>query len=82
MVADKLKIPLTAREDREGKKFYVGRIQFPGTLDCKDGLVFLVFTSEDGNEEIQVAGMESTPHDKTHESRLSDRPPRGRDYDR
>ncbi len=55
MKADKLSIRLTPRFDDSGNKFYIGRLQFPGTITLDDGATFLVFTSEEGNEELQVA---------------------------
>jgi hypothetical protein len=55
MKADKLSIRLVPRFDEFGKKFYIGRLQFPGTINLENGAVFLVFTSEEGNEELQVA---------------------------
>lgn len=52
---EKLRVSLFAKPDRNGKKMYVGKIKFPGMIDCTNGIVFLVFTSEDGSEEIQIA---------------------------
>jgi hypothetical protein len=84
MPGNKLTVPLTAREDRDGNKFHVGRIKFPGTIDCKDGVTFLVFTSEEGNEEIQIAGFEpdrGDAHEHRSQSDRAPRPPRN-DFDR
>lgn len=37
------------------KRFYIGRIQFDGYLDCSNGVVFLAFISDEGEEELQIA---------------------------
>lgn len=58
MASEKLTIPLTATQDRNGKKYYIGRVQFPGTLEFKEGAVFWVFVSEEGNEELQIGVMD------------------------
>jgi len=52
---DKLCIKLFKREDKNGKTFYVGRMKAPISLDLKDGAAFLVFISEEGCEELQIA---------------------------
>ena len=46
------KDPLPGEEPR---KFYIGRIQFDGFLCCSDGVVFLAFTSDENEEELQIA---------------------------
>ncbi len=56
-----LPIDLTLRYEKEAlpgekpRKFYIGKIQFDGTLDCTNGVVFLAFTSDPGEEELQIA---------------------------
>ncbi len=55
MKADKLSI---------NKKYYLGRLQFPGAVTFDDGAVFLVFTSEEGTEELQIAVDDSTRRKK------------------
>ena len=54
-----LTIDLKARKDVDKRVFYVGKIRFPGTIDCSKGVVFLVFTSDTGNEQMQIAMMDS-----------------------
>lgn len=56
---DKLRVNLEARPDQYGKIYHIGRIKFPGMIDCTNGVVFLVFTSEEGSEELQIAPMEA-----------------------
>jgi hypothetical protein len=48
-------IKLKERTDSEGKKYYVGKIESPVLIDCRDGAAFLVFLSEPGNEQLQIA---------------------------
>jgi hypothetical protein len=55
MGTNNLKVDLDPREDKEGQIYYIGRLQFPGRLCFKDGVTFLMFLSEDGAEEIQIA---------------------------
>lgn len=54
-----LPIDLSMRRslDRDGnnRKFYVGKIKFNGTLDATNGLVFLAFTADENDEELQIA---------------------------
>jgi len=37
------------------KKFYIGKIQFDGILNCSDGILFFAFTSDENEEELQIA---------------------------
>ncbi len=53
-----LTVDLQTRTDDEGRKFFVGKLQFPGNINTSDGVVFLVFTSEAGLEELQIAPMD------------------------
>ncbi len=48
-------IKLKKREDADGNTFYVGKIESPVMIDCRDGAAFLVFLSEPGNEQLQIA---------------------------
>jgi hypothetical protein len=53
-----LKIDLKARKDVDGQTFYVGKLKFPGTIQLKEGAVFLVFVSDKGDEQLQIALMD------------------------
>jgi hypothetical protein len=51
-------IDLKKQPDRNGKIFYVGKLKFPGNIKCDNGVAFLVFVSETGVEQLQIASME------------------------
>jgi len=55
MVTNNLKVDLDPREDKEKQIYYLGRLQFPGEIDFSKGVTFLIFLSEDGMEELQIA---------------------------
>ena len=52
-------IDLKTRKDRDGQIFYVGKIEAPVLIDCSKGAVFLVFTSDKGEEQLQIALKDS-----------------------
>ena len=54
-----LTIDLKARKDKDGMVFYVGKVKAPVLIDCSQGAVFLVFVSDSGDEQIQVALMDN-----------------------
>lgn len=54
-----LAIELRARKDKDGMVFYVGKIKAPMLIDCKDGVVFLIFVSDQGDEQLQIAPMDN-----------------------
>ena len=58
-----LTVDLKSRKDVDGNKFYVGKLEFPGSISCKDGVVFLVFVSDDGSEQLQIANMDKNNKD-------------------
>ena len=53
-----LTIELRARKDKDGATFYVGKIKAPILIDCKDGAVFLIFTSDPNEEQLRIAIMD------------------------
>lgn len=55
----KIKIPLEKRVDSLNKTYYIGKIEAPILIDCKDGVCFLIFVSEAGDEEIQIAPLKN-----------------------
>jgi len=53
------KIELDPREDKEQQIYYLSKKSGPLTINCKRGVAFLIFTSEDGNEELQIANLDN-----------------------
>lgn len=59
-MSGKLTLALEPGIDRFGKKFYVAKLSGPFLIDCSEkpdgsqGVAFLVFISEEGNEELQI----------------------------
>jgi len=54
-----LVIDLQPRVDKNGKTYHIGKLRVPALIDCKEGVVFLVYTSEPNCEQIQIAGMDN-----------------------
>jgi len=52
-------IDLKARKDKDGEIFYVGKVKAPVLIDCSAGAVFLVFVSDNGDEQLQIALMDN-----------------------
>ena len=59
-----LKVNLYKQKDKHGSLFYVGKLKAPMNINCKDGICFIIFVSDDGNEEIQICQMENKPNDQ------------------
>lgn len=57
-------VDLKARKDVDGKVFYVGKIKAPVLIDCREGAVFLVFVSDKGDEQLQIALMDNKDSDE------------------
>ena len=56
----KLKIELEPGIDRFGSKFWIGKLRGPFTIDCnKDGVCFMIFVSEECNEQLQISNITS-----------------------
>jgi hypothetical protein len=58
-----LTIPLEVRYERtkQKRKFYIGKIDFKGVIDCgikTPGVAFLVFLADEGEEELQLTVMD------------------------
>jgi len=56
-MSDKLKIELDKRVDDQGKTYYIGKLKGPFMIDAKEGIAFLVFTSQEGFEELHLCSM-------------------------
>lgn len=50
-----MRLELHARTDSRGRKFHVAKLRAPISLDATNGISFLIFTSESGEEELQIA---------------------------
>lgn len=53
----KFLVPLKSRVDTHGNTFYTGKLQFNGNLNLFKGQSFMVFTSEEGAEEMHVGPL-------------------------
>lgn len=56
-------LDLKARKDVDGQTFYVAKIEAPILIDCREGAVFLVFISDKGEEQLQIAPMDKRNND-------------------
>lgn len=56
-------IDLKARKDIDGRTFYVGKVKAPILIDCDRGATFLVFVSDKGEEQLQIAPMDNKETD-------------------
>lgn len=56
-------IDLKSRKDVDGQVFYVGKIKAPVLIDCSQGAVFLIFVSDKGEEQLQIALMDNKEDD-------------------
>lgn len=54
-----LTIDLKARQDKDKMTYYVGKIEAPVLIDCSKGVVFLIFVSDQGDEQLQIALMDN-----------------------
>jgi len=63
-MSNNLKIPLYAQKDKNGNTFYVGRLQFPGNINCKDGISFVIFNALPGEEELQIGELQEKDRSK------------------
>jgi hypothetical protein len=56
-----IKVP----RDAAGKPFFIGKLQFPGTMEFEQGVSFMVFVAEEGVEELQIAPIDPARRNKT-----------------
>jgi hypothetical protein len=61
-----LKLDTMYEEQDDGKEatIYVGNLEFDGKLDFDEGIAFLVFVSDEGEEELQIAKSDRKNKDK------------------
>jgi len=53
-----LKVQLNSHQDKKGNLYYVGKVFAPLNLDLSRGAAFLIFISEQGDEELQIAYLD------------------------
>lgn len=68
-----LKIELDPREDKEGQIYYLGKVKTPIDINCRKGITFLVFLSEEGEEELQIAPLDKEHRNFSQYSKRDDR---------
>lgn len=68
----KLIVPMHRIIDRDGNPYYIGKLQFPGGIDLGEGASIMLFTSEEGAEELQIGILD--PNKRSGKVRKSTRP--------
>jgi len=63
-----LTIDLKSKKDQHGNTFYIGKLRSPVLIDASKGIAFLVFTSESGSEQLQIAPMIDRNGEFDHEN--------------
>lgn len=63
MANNNIIIDLKARKDADGRIFYVGKMKAPVLIDCYHGATFLIFISDKGEEQLQIAPMDNKDAD-------------------
>jgi hypothetical protein len=53
----KLIVPLEQKDCDDGL-FYLGKLQFNGTFDFETGMSFMIFTAEEGGEELHIGPLD------------------------
>lgn len=74
-MANNLSIDLLPRKDSDGRTFYVGKVEAPILIDCHEGATFLIFVSDKGEEQMQIALMDkkTSKNINVSKSEISDR---------
>jgi hypothetical protein len=63
-MSNNLMIDLKERKDQDGRVFYVGKLKAPANIDCREGVTFLVFISDVGEEQLQIAPYQDKDKEK------------------
>lgn len=74
-MSNNLSVELKPHLDGNGHTYYVGKLEFPGEIDCREGVSLLVFISEPGCEEIQIANLPKKNVDDKKEMKKAPSPP-------
>lgn len=72
-MVNNLKVELESRVDSNDQVYFLGRLRFPGVIDCRKGVTFLAFTSDIGEEELQIAVNDNINSTFSRFSRKQDR---------
>lgn len=62
----RIHLELEPHIDDFGKKFYTAKLKGPFLIDCSEkagGVCFLIFVSEEGNEELQISQITTRKKD-------------------
>lgn len=59
MSSKNLIVDLKKSVDGDGRVYYVGKLKAPALIDCSKGAAFLIFTSDEGEEQLQIALMDN-----------------------
>ena len=68
-----LTVDLDPKEDKNDNTYHLGRLKFPGTIDCSNGVAFLIFLSEACEEELQIASLDKENSTFSQFSKREDR---------
>lgn len=63
-MSSNLVIDLKSKKDKNGQTYFVAKLKCNVLIDASQGITFLVFTSEKGGEQIQIAPMEDSDYDR------------------
>ena len=73
MSNNKLTVDLKACVDGQNRTYYVGFLEAPATIDLRDGVAFLIFTSEAGYEQLQIGALHKNKEGKRDGNRRENR---------
>ncbi len=54
----KLTVPMYRALDHNNNPYFIGKLQFPGFIDLTNGASFMLFTSDEGAEELQIGPLD------------------------
>lgn len=63
-----LQIEMTPLQDKNGRTYYVGKLEAPVMIDCTEGIAFLLFVSDPGNETLQITAAKNSKERKNDSS--------------
>lgn len=61
----KITVKLLKKTDKDNNPYYIGKLQFNGVLNFNEGgNLFMIFTADDGAEELQIGPIDSNKSKK------------------